>query len=171
MQRQLLAALFSLTCVLTTSGQKIEARWYGLQALESSKTDVEKRLGQPKRVDDNGYYHYESREAFAEVSYSTEPCQSDKHNRGIYKVPAWTILELGIQPRPSPPIGGVDFDLQYYIKDESGGFTKFYSYINDPLGIKLGFVQRPDLNDDFLGIITYFGTADQRAKLKCEVPS
>jgi hypothetical protein len=160
-----------LGCVLTTSSQKIEDGWQGLRALDSSKADVEKLLGPPKRVDDNGYYYYEKGDAFAEVNYSTEPCQPNHYNRGKYNLPVWTVLQLRIRPDKPLLRADVKFDPNDFVIDRSGDVFDLYDYISESLGIRMSFAHRRDLNGEYLQRIEYWGEADRLTKLKCEVGS
>ena len=70
--------------------QKIENDWKIVKPLKTDKAIVDKLWGVPEI--ENNSHQYKTDDAHISVLYSTEPCKSDKYNRGEFNIAKDTVL-------------------------------------------------------------------------------
>lgn len=100
------------------SCQNVEEGWKDLKPLHTSKKQVERHFGTPK-VDNNGYHNYKSGDVAIQVNYSTAPCVGDILNRGVYKIPAETVLSYILHFHSLTELSKLKFNRKQYKESRS----------------------------------------------------
>lgn len=111
--------------------------WRGIEPLHSTRADVERLLG-PKVVRCGGSACvYELGEEIAFILYATDPsCKNDSAERA-WKVPADTVIEIGIRFKRDRPISELEFDLTKFEKVEDKHIRGLVHYLNPDEGLRV----------------------------------
>ena len=135
--------------------------------LISTKENVEKILGKPERVDDNGYYFYEIDGYYVQVNYSTEPCRPNQYNRGKFNVAKNTVLDTWINVKKELLLTELDFDRKQYYKDTSGDLLNVYDYRNGQGGINITVGIQDEKKTEYVGRITFRPSEKLQLQFAC----
>lgn len=154
-------ALVSSTVVF---GGKLEDGWKGIKPLRSDVVSVEKILGKPD-IDANGFYRYRDGENFVRVNYSTKPCEESMFGRGMYNVPAGTVLNYEVHVDPALKLSDVDFDRAKYYRDTSGDVVERVLYVNGSAGVWITVGVRDGI--EYVAGFTFWPSNDDKTRLKC----
>src|SRR5262245_46662698 len=107
---------FSMILGLTISCSARE--WRGIVPLKSTRTDVERLLGNPTQSSAFGSY-YRLADALAVIWFQTRPC--DQCGLG-WHVPAETVTSIGVIPLSGQALKPSDLK-DFKIEDANGGFV------------------------------------------------
>ena len=159
--------LFAIASSLAQNllSQSIEGGWKGIKPLITSKTDVEKTLGKPSVIDDNGYYGYRTEEAFIQINYSTAPCKKNQYNRGKFMIAANTVLSYDVHMKKELTLSDLTFDKYY--KDTSGDVINVWTYYNRDYSIGVTVGTKNGEDTEYVGTIRFAPPKAEAEKLKC----
>lgn len=145
--------------------QSIESGWKGIKSLQTTKTEVEKILGNPE-VDENGYHNYRAEEAFVQVNYSTEPCSQNRYNRGRYNLPSDTVLEYVVHLKNPLKLADLQFEKEKYYRDTSGDANSIY-YQNQKAGVAIGTQPLDETDTEYVTVFRFNVPEAIDEKVKC----
>lgn len=135
--------------------------WKQVSLLHSTRADVEKLLGQPKRSAHVVTYSLETFTLFIEY-YSFDHCKPRFGYSGSWNIPEWTVIEIKYLPSQVTPISSLKLDLEQFRKvHESPDVPDLISYTNEQEGID--YTVEPD---GTLSSIRYF-PAKREDGLRC----
>ncbi|HZI88656.1 MAG TPA: hypothetical protein VFD48_17615 [Pyrinomonadaceae bacterium] len=107
--------------------------WRGIRPLHSTRADVEKILGQPKRQSLDQTYAYETTEEQIDVLYSEGPCSSSVV--GQWNVPADTVLRVTIYPLTNILIPNLRLDRNKYSRGPAPHIPNWFFWVNRDEGV------------------------------------
>lgn len=109
-----------LIFVLSTSAQKVEDGWKGLQTFKSTKADVDKILGSGGKTKPWSIYPYEyhSDGAVVGARFSTVPCDENEEYFFRHNLPAETLLDYTVTFVTAIPITALSFDKNRFERDK-----------------------------------------------------
>ena len=132
-----------LTLVATFAHAQTFAKdWQGIVPLRSTRTDVERILGQPKQYSVRGSL-YSLRREIVVIRYQHAPCNEEESRFGYgWNVPVGTVTEIGVIPRSS--IAKDKFVNDRFVTRDTGGGVVYYNDIDIGLQVET-FVNRVSL--------------------------
>lgn len=150
--------------ISTSSCQRLEDGWRGIQPLKTRKAQVEKILGKPE-IDDNGYHGYRFDGGFIQVNYSTAPCEENQYKRGKYKIQSGTVLDYIVNLHEGVKLSELKFERGSYYKETSihGGDLVYYIRRDNSIWIT-AFVQN---GEEYAGRISFRAGNSDSEKHKC----
>jgi len=117
-----------------------EADWTQLKVLQSTRSDVEKILGQPYEKPNNSFFaSYRAKNGNVHVEYSLRLCEAN--DKGGWNVERGTVIDISFFPDIYPTVKSLKLDKKKYKKVIEGDVTDIFTYKNDEDGIKY-IVQR-----------------------------
>lgn len=139
----------------------IPANWKGLIPLKSSRSDVEKILGKPRRSAP-GPDIYENETERVDVRYARDRCESWS---GGWNVPANTVLLIEVRPTKTLLLEDLSFDKSKYVARRWSHPSDWITYHNELEGISL---EATDLgkNTEIVRVIRYSPKSSDQT-LKC----
>ena len=145
---------------LTTSGPPAKG-WRDIEALHSTRQDVERLLGAPRSQQDctDNLCTYSLPDMNVLVHYSKGDCAS---GRGAWDVPVDTVLYVTVYPKPSPRWSSLRIDKAKLMRREVGHIKQVVSFINESEGF---FVEVDEGIDEVLGF--YYVPSAKDKHLRC----
>ena len=118
-----------IASLIFVSNWKLEDGWKGIKVFETSRKEVEKRLGKPSE-EDSGEVRYETDEALFLVLYSGEPCRQPYTPPTDYviktsvlvegfNVQKNTVLQYSVIPKKELRLNDFEWDRKLYDRFES----------------------------------------------------
>ncbi len=96
--------------------QNIQQDWKKIKLLSTEKATVDKLWGMPQ-IEKGEYFKYETEDAYILVTYSTEPCVSNKYSRGKFDIPKDTVLSFVVNVKKRISLSEFGFDLELFTKE------------------------------------------------------
>jgi hypothetical protein len=129
---------FAALLFVIFSNSFVEAKqWRGIEPLHSTKTDVERLLGLKMVRCGTSSCIYEVGEETVFVLYAAEATCKNSDARNRWKVPAGTVIEIGIQFKNERELSDLGFDLSKFEKVEDKELPGWIYYLNLKEGIRI----------------------------------
>ncbi len=109
--------------------------WRDIRPLHSTKADVERILGRPKKRSLNQTYAYDTNEEQIDVLYSEAPCSPSVV--GKWNVPSDTVLRITIYPRGTIRIRDLALDRDNYGRGPDPNIPNAFFWVNREEGIMI----------------------------------
>lgn len=109
--------------------------WRGIRPLYSTRDDVERVLGQPKRRSLNQSYVYDTNEENIDAFYSDGPCSPSIV--GKWNVPANTVLSITIHPQVTVLINDLQLNIDKYERVPDPNIPDWFFWTNREEGIMI----------------------------------
>ena len=90
--------VFAFTSALLPRYCDLETGWRGIKVFETSRSEVEKLLGIPKKEED-GEVRYETDDAYLRFLYSNGPCTSPTTLLGGFNLKKGIVLQYEVRPK------------------------------------------------------------------------
>lgn len=139
----------------------IPANWKGLIPLKSTRSEVEKILGKPRRSVP-GPDIYENESERVDVGYARDRCEPWN---GDWNVPANTVIRIEVRPIKTLLLEDLSFDKSKYVARKWSHPSDWITYSNVQEGISL---ETTDLgkNTEIVRVIRYSPKSSDQT-LKC----
>lgn len=124
--------------------------WHGLVPLQSTRSDVERILGKPRKSRYSTYI-YDTAHDRIDVLYSEGPCQVSEVER--WKVAKDTIIRLDIRPKHTVPVKLLVLNRNKYIRTRESHPNNWFTYLNKEDGIRVETIQSGQVEE--VNSITY----------------
>ena len=132
-------------------------QWRGITPLHSTRTDVERLLGDASSKNQLTTYQTE-KEAVSVLYASGPPCGSDADSE--WNVPKDTVVSITVSPKGRVLLSELKVDLSTYDRLSGVHRPNIITYLNNQDGIRIETFQ------DEINSVTYFPSATD-SKLKC----
>ena len=144
-----LVLAFTASFAQTRSTAAEAPKWKQIRLMSSTRTDVEKLLGESKF---RGYFGmYEVEDGVLHVDYY--PFDACTEADADLRVPQWTVVEITYEPSNRVTLVDLKLDLKKFRKRrESPDVPDLISYVNE----KEGVAYTIDSNDNTLNSVRYF---------------
>lgn len=109
--------------------------WRGILLLHSTRGDVERILGLPKRRSINQTYAYDTDEEKIYVLYSEGPCRPSEI--GKWNVPTDTVLKIMIYPQRTVLVSELNLDQNKYRRGPDPNIRDWFYLVNPEEGIMI----------------------------------
>lgn len=127
------AIVICLHVILTGVFQE-EQGWRGLLPAHSTRADVERLLGPPKKPEAYlALYDLGSEAVF--IEYSSGPCRKDRE--GGLNVPLNTVIRIVVNFEAGSPFSDLRLDKNKYEKTEDGHLPGVTYYYNEEEGVRV----------------------------------
>lgn len=111
--------------------------WRGIEPLHSTRADVERLLGLQVVRCGGSACIYELGEEIAFILYATNPsCKNDSAERA-WKVPAGTVIEIGVRFKREKLLSELELDLTKFEKVEDKHIRGLLHYVNLDEGLSV----------------------------------
>ena len=162
-----LAAILSLRNEVAT--QSLEGGWKGIKPLVTSKSSVEKLLGDPVSVSQDGLYWYKSTEGSFRMNYSAKPCTKAFFGRGDFSVPEETVHDYQVFMKIASEWSSFNVNPVNFIRDTSGDVLNSVNYYSRDLNIMISGKTSPTDGKDYFATV-WFGPGKAEAeKFRCKM--
>jgi len=155
---------------------QVESGWKGIMPLKTDVSTVNNLLGPPE-IDENGYYRYETPEAFVRVNFASAPCAPDPRHPGIkrgrYRVPAGTVLDYYVVLAKPIRLHDLGLDLGKFYREESIDTPDvgYYEYIgatkktSNQNGVSVGASIQQGV--EYVSLLTYYPREAEKDLVRC----
>lgn len=145
----------------------IEGGWLGIKVFETSREEVEKRLGKPTE-EDSGLVRYETNDALFRFYYSAEPCSDSETLTGGFNVKKGIVLQYSVVPKNELRIDELDWKAENYNRIEDQHTRNFVHYFNRRDGIDVEASKTGKEKHEIVTTIDFRRTTEQTAKYGCK---
>ena len=116
----------------------VEAKaWRGIEPLHSTRADVERLLGSKVVRCGGSACIYDFGEEIAFVLYAKDSsCRNDDATTA-WKVPAGTVIEIGVRFKENKPLSELEFDLSKFARVEDEHLPGWVYYVNLEEGVRV----------------------------------
>lgn len=132
--KTLLCLIFATTFAVPF-GDCLENGWKGIKVLQTSRSEVEERLGKPTELINKFEVRYRTKGEIIDLLYSGEPCSNSKTIVGGFNVKKDTVLEYSVTPIASLPLRDIDWNQKIYVRILDFHLLNMVRYVNDRDGI------------------------------------
>lgn len=163
--------MFKLLLIMLLSSvglcSAIEEGWRGIKPLETDKISVDKLLGNPETIDENGYHNYRTDDAFIQVNYTSARCKhlKDYPERGKYDVEKLTVLSYTVNLKKKFNFSELEFDRKDYVKEFDMGLRGNVYYSSVKYGILI-YVSVQEENE-YLQTLYFNPNEINKEKFRC----
>lgn len=152
-----------ISMVLLFASSVHAKEWRGIEPLHSTRADVERLLGSKAIRCGASSCIYDLGEETVFVLYSTEPtCKNDDATRA-WKVPAGTVIEIGVHFKKDKKLSELQLDLSKYERVTDKELPGWIYYMNLEEGIRV------EAGLETASGLTYFPSAKDNC-LRCSSP-
>lgn len=151
--------LIAFVCM--TSGMTMLSQskgWHGIVPLHSTKSDVERLLGQPN---EQGGFTYDTENERVTIFYSQGTCLGGVSR---WNVPKDTVVSIVVAPKTSLLLSDLKVDLNRYQKELDAHMEGAAHYINKKDGI---FIATRTLATDEIVLFIYYQPTPADKSLQC----
>jgi hypothetical protein len=163
---KLLLLSFFVNLLFTFLSCDLEQGWKGIKVFESTRADVEKKLGKPIK-DEDGEVRYETEEARFRFLFSDGPCISPQTLLGGFDVKAGVVLQYEVQPKNSLRVDDLEWEKNLYGRAEDTHQLGYVNYYNRRDAIRIVAQKTPLEGPEVVREIYFERTLDQVAKFGC----
>lgn len=139
----------------------LPAEWHGLLPLQSTRADVERVLGKPRKTLDSTYVYVTDADRI-DVLYSAGPCEASGVER--WKVPKDVIIRIDVRPKRTLRVKDLGLDKKRYIRARESHPNNWFSYWNKEDGIRIETIRSGKVEE--VNSITYGPKANSQF-LRC----
>lgn len=151
--RQLLFILFAAVAVEAQTANNV---WNGITPLHSTRTDVEKLLGKPKKKQIN---LYETENEKVVIWYSEGTCK--ENTSSIWNAPKETVVGIGVSPKKTLFVSALTKILsQRFRKEEEKEIKGNFVYFAEDGSVMFATKLLPDGTEDVVNIVYAPSEAD-----------
>lgn len=150
--------------VVRMQGDRVQRNvWRGIRPLHSSKEDVERILGRPKRQLLNQSYAYDTNDEKIDVLYSEGPCTPSVV--GKWNVPKHTVLRITVHPQHTVLMSSLQLGIDKYERIRDPNIRDWFFWVNREEGVMI----QSELKEGVERVmsITYSRSSEDRGLL-CE---
>jgi len=139
--------------------------WRGVVPLHSTRQEVERLLGSPKKSN-GSFSSYETKTEEVRVFYSITSCETDKSAE--WNVPLGTVIQFTVYPKQKLPLANLKLDNAKFQRQPDYHVQGVVYYFNRADGIVVDTRILEGNVEDVFGITYWARTADQ--PLRCPKP-
>lgn len=165
MQGQILLLITAI--ILFFFSCNLEKGWEGIKVLESSRADVEKKLGKPTKEED-GLIWYENEDAYFRFLFSDGPCVAPDTLLGGFNVKQGIVVQYEVRPKKTLTIGELGLDLNLFKRFEDPEVLQFSHYDDSRDAISITAFKMSVASKEIIRTVYYNRTTEQVRKFSCK---
>lgn len=146
--------------------QKLEDGWNGIEVFKTSRIEVEKKLGSPRKTVDDWYY-YKTDKAQVRMLFSTGSCISPGTLLGGFNVPSGIVLEYVVSPKKTIPLEKLNWDRGSYEREPDKHNFRLVTYQNLDRGISVHAGTPNTEGSEVIDSITFGRLRSKVAQFEC----
>ena len=111
--------------------------WRGIEPLRSTRADVERLLGSQVVRCGGSACIYELAEEIVFVLYATDSSCKNDDATSAWKVPAGTVIQIGVRFKEDKPLSELGFDLSTFVRVDDEHLPGWIYYANLDEGVRV----------------------------------
>ena len=140
--------------IVVLNSTVIAKEWRGIVPLKSTRSDVERKFGTPKKESSSNIYYNLAREIVV-FDFQSEPC--DRCGYG-WNVPIGTVVGVAIIPKGTHHKDEYQLDEDSTVRDSAGG-AGFVYYSDDTHGLSV------ETLNDLVTLVEYYPGASEQKQM------
>jgi hypothetical protein len=130
--------LLPIISILILSNNTVAAKaWHGIEPLHSTQADVENLFGSKVVRCGGSACIYDLGEEIVFVLYAKDASCKDDDVTTAWKVPAGTVIEIGVHFKKDKPLSDLGFDLSKFERVEDKHLPGWIYYVNLNEGVRI----------------------------------